>query len=712
MNSWLAWAIFLLVILVLGLVGYHFSLRTLRVISAATALAVAGYLSWYGLTYTGNSGGSLSGGFIAGVDALSKALFHALPGTYGWIAIAVLLVIGYRELEAWALHNQARSLDTSALAAGRADSNADDASGDDEDAVSDKADYDRLAAELKFRLPAVEVRAPAILPGGSRAGGLASIAEASGFAAGGLAGAIINFFGMLWPGPRRLRVRVWIEPATDKTGNKSNKSRDRRVTVHLDDPRTGMSIATKTLAACDIDNAASGVAGYVARHIFTGDRTAPPWCTGAADGRDLAALLLARQVRSYPDLETEVCVARHRQIAILEGVTRSPQCAGVTRYELGQLYDLTNRHIMALLKHAVNRAQFPRFYRGRYRLAMSLEMIANAHSGVRIRKDDVEHFNLILEILWKCGVLKGERPVLEEPGSGDARLPDDLRKRLLKAAWKELLAVRWYLSLPMILWHSFWRRAERSILQPYWRLPYRQAFHDGVYAALMLVAVRRAEVERDRSPRRPRRARTSLRVATAITGDGMVFAQTLGIRSVLIKLERRLRPVTKTLHTRHWYRRYRSRSWQAGYNLACAYAAVMQADAVSQTDREPARLRTLTEQIVTCLEFAVCNPECEIERPGDWIGNDPDFSFLHSRRPDEKDDAWQAYEPFRKFLEIQKLRDYPSVPSPRSVWEIGQSCDAGQAGADQAGAGQAGAAPAVLRDQQPGVLWPVDPAAS
>src|SRR5215467_9151913 len=113
MNSSLAWAVFLLTILVLGLVGYHFSLRTLRVISAATALAVAGYLSWYGLTYTGKSGGTLFGGFISGADALSQALFHALPGTYGWIVIAVLLVIGYRELEAWALHNQARSLDTS-----------------------------------------------------------------------------------------------------------------------------------------------------------------------------------------------------------------------------------------------------------------------------------------------------------------------------------------------------------------------------------------------------------------------------------------------------------------------------------------------------------------------------------------------------------------------------------------------------------------------
>ena len=71
-------------------------------------------------------------------------------------------------------------------------------------------------AELKFRLPAVQVRAPAILPGGSRAGGLASIAEASGFAAGGLAGAVINFFGMLWPGPRRLRVRVWVDRTQDQ----------------------------------------------------------------------------------------------------------------------------------------------------------------------------------------------------------------------------------------------------------------------------------------------------------------------------------------------------------------------------------------------------------------------------------------------------------------------------------------------------------------
>src|SRR5437763_5165159 len=157
MNSWLAWPVFFLVALVLRLAGYHFCLRTLRAITAGTALAVAGYLAWYGLTCTGQSGGSLSGGFSAGANALSKALFHVLPGTYGWIAIAVLLVIGYRQLEAWTLHNQARSLDTSALAGGRPDDGPGKDAGHGKDAMSDKQRHDRLAAELKFRLPAVQV---------------------------------------------------------------------------------------------------------------------------------------------------------------------------------------------------------------------------------------------------------------------------------------------------------------------------------------------------------------------------------------------------------------------------------------------------------------------------------------------------------------------------------------------------------------------------
>ena len=131
------------------------------------------------------------------------------PGQIGWLIIAVLLVIGYRELEAWSLHCHARCLDTSALTRARQDH----PPGDGKDVLTDMQRHDRLAAELKFRLPAVEVRAPAILPGGSRSSALASIAEASGVTGSGLAGAIIRFFGMLWPSPRRVRVRVWVEGA-------------------------------------------------------------------------------------------------------------------------------------------------------------------------------------------------------------------------------------------------------------------------------------------------------------------------------------------------------------------------------------------------------------------------------------------------------------------------------------------------------------------
>src|SRR5580693_4633044 len=78
--------------------------------------------------------------------------------------------------------------------------------------MGDALRHDRLVAELRFRLSAVAVRAPAILPGGTRSNGLASIAENSGINGSGLAGAVIRFFGTLWPNPRRYQVRVWIEP--------------------------------------------------------------------------------------------------------------------------------------------------------------------------------------------------------------------------------------------------------------------------------------------------------------------------------------------------------------------------------------------------------------------------------------------------------------------------------------------------------------------
>ncbi len=386
MNSWVIWVVwgaFTFVTVLLGFVGRYFSLRTLRYVTAVTAVILIVLVTRYGLTHPANpakASSDLANSFTQGADELSAAFFHPLllvlpgsqvpaPGRIGWLVIAVLLVIGYRVLEAWAMRRQAPVLDSSALFDGQPNGAGRKAKG----SVIDGQRHDQLVARLKFLLSAIEVRAPAILPGGSRSNGLASIAEASGVAGGGLAGAIIRFFGMLWPNPRRFQVRVRVESGHGAPQNTDST----KVTVSVDEPATGESVATKTMAASDLDEAAALVAGYLAQHIFIRDPTTPPWCVGAASGRDLAAMLLAKQERVDTRSPEDIFRSRGKQIGILEKATGNSQCAGIARYELAQLYNLAGKHMAALRLHAVNREQHPRFYRGRYRLSMSLEMIAN-----------------------------------------------------------------------------------------------------------------------------------------------------------------------------------------------------------------------------------------------------------------------------------------------------------------------------------------------
>lgn len=638
MTSWLVWLVFAAVAVVLGLAGYQFSVRTLRWVACVVVLAVVVYLPVYGLTHPVNKPGSLSDAFARGADTLSGALFRPMsfghqvpvPGRIGWLVIVVLLVLGYRGLEAWTLSRQAPSLDVSALTGDQQD----DAVGAGQDAETGKQQHQWLVAELKFRLPAVEVRAPAILPGGSRPSELASIAEASGVTGAGLAGAIIGFLGTVWPNPPRIQVRAWVERPQDQQAADDVI----RVTVGLADPRSGASIATKTLAAGNLDDASAAVAGYVARHIFARDRTVPPWSASATDGADLAALLRARQVRGYPECRADIRSAWDRQIEILEGVARGNLCAGVVRYELAQLYDLTGRHVEALLLHAVNREQYPRFYRGRYRLAMSLEMLANPDSG--LGEIDMTTLKEALRILGRCHVTV-EAAADGIRGRGQACLPDWLRPFLLDAAWQEMHAIQRYLTRRRVLWGSVWRRDERAVLRPYWRPRHRQAFHDGVCVALVLVAVRETLMAGAESVGRLRHAGTIARIVAAISGDSKDLARAL--RGIPARTAKR-RTIGARLRTRRWPWQCSTPSWPAAYNLACAYAAL------AARAGSPAEVDLLVKKVVHCLEFAVCNPGCEMERPSEWIGNDPDFGWL-GRTGNER---------FTTFLDEQRKRDYPA----------------------------------------------------
>ena len=94
MNPWLAWPVFFLVAFVLCLVGYHFCLRTLRVITAGVALAVFAELLTLaigvpgGILDVGNAGLVLVGTLLASaVDGVVSPETAAIVGRLGGLAV-------------------------------------------------------------------------------------------------------------------------------------------------------------------------------------------------------------------------------------------------------------------------------------------------------------------------------------------------------------------------------------------------------------------------------------------------------------------------------------------------------------------------------------------------------------------------------------------------------------------------------------------------
>lgn len=179
MISAVVWTVLAFVAILLGINATCFSLRTVRWAATIIALLLAGAITRYGLTGSASPGPSLVNAFTSGADRLMQALLQPLwpgheipaPGPVGWGVFAFLLLMGYRGLEWWALRRQAPLLDTSRMKDGQPSIRP--AGGPDRagDGWTDGQRHEQLAAELKFRLCAMEIRAPAILPGGRRTNG-------------------------------------------------------------------------------------------------------------------------------------------------------------------------------------------------------------------------------------------------------------------------------------------------------------------------------------------------------------------------------------------------------------------------------------------------------------------------------------------------------------------------------------------------------------
>ncbi len=728
MASLVIWGILIGVTVLLGLVAHNFGLCTVRWVSAITAVILISVITKNGINvwlqaHPKSPPSNLVNAFTTGVDALIKNLLRPLlfgyrespPGPIGRGVAAFLLLLGYRGLEAWTMRRQAPQLDTSTLndRAPRAASGgvSGDGAGAGERTAGNARLHDQLVHELKFRLAAIEVRAPAILPGGSRAGGLASIAETSGVNGGGLAGAIIRFAGSIWPSPRRFQLRVWVEPSA----NPPAPADGLQVTVYLENPRTGATVATKTLACAGISEASSMVAGYVARQIFAQDPSTPPWCYGRADGRDLGASLLARLKRVPTESPAAIEASRRAQIAELWQWASTGRSSGVVRYELAQLLDLDGDHLAALRLHAMSLDQYPRFYRDRYRLGISLEMIATSGPPLTDGGDGGEaerQLNEILGFLYRHPLKRRAQHRLKrdhlttsdgrqdkEPGRCDGDqakrgLSVSLRLELLTAAMQVLREVRTQLTFRHVVWATLRHRNERAVWLPYWTwLPSwgprrRWAFLDAVRVAELLVATRikylvpRASADsvdgdlltaiKTQFEKNRRHCKGAVRIVSAISDENEIIGQ------LLRKPEKdgtgtprptEVWPPPLLRWAVHWVHRERGKaSWQAAYNAACVYAALARhkqalarqlhednasPDARHEAEKAEKEADKAVDAAVHCLRSAIDNPRSEMERPYDWISRDPDLSRLLGLGDDR---------PFATFLAEQRRLDYPNDP--------------------------------------------------
>jgi hypothetical protein len=73
----------------------------------------------------------------------------------------------------------------------------------------------------------------------------------------------------------------------------------------------------------------------------------------------------------------------------------------------------------------------------------------------------------------------------------------------------------------------------------------------------------------------------------------------------------------------------------------------------AEADGTEKDLGNVVSKVITSLRFAINNPECEMDRPWNWINCDPDFGCLRSG-----DEGFCGK--FNRFLAMQKERDYPA----------------------------------------------------
>lgn len=624
-RAYIDWPVLVAVLAGLGWTGYQFSRRTYRIAVLAAVIAGVVALTEYG------AAGSAASNFIDAFTAGSKDVIETmlnplvvgphdfLPGVVGWAVLLVLIAGVLVWFDTWSARREQPRVEVADPPAA-------------EQGNSDLEERRAITEELRFRLPAVYVRKPATMPGGLTLDNLATMVSGSDVKGGKVAAALMQIVHALEGKPRTYEARLYVESCTSE-GEPKDKGSHRRVTVDLQDARTGQAIAVEMLPACLIKTSAELAAGFAARQVFRDDPSTPSWAVGSRDGQDLTAYLLSREICTEGRKPEQLYESRQLRRHQLEQAVKDSPAPGLVGYDLAAMYDLDGEYLNSLKLHLRNRVHYPRFWAGRYRLAITLSALAGLDFSSQKQEQepangaapgDVREVRAeITRRLKQSGMLSrvtdDERAALQ--GDPWAANKDRLtvNKALLHLAEQELSACRHAEGTISILWNAFFHRRERASLLPLlrgntrWLHPRRRKLASSISKAIVQQRLKLLELEE-----------AALNGANESLRKAQEWAErSAGVDKDEAGLAHRV-------------------PWQAVYNAACLFA-------VAAPGQEPTDGNA--SEAVRLLRLAIDDPACDLERPSEWIAMDPDLRSL------------RKYKGFIDFIKEQAAKDFaPSHP--------------------------------------------------
>ncbi|MEL7157601.1 MAG: hypothetical protein AAFN30_13495 [Actinomycetota bacterium] len=368
-------------------------------------------------------------------------------GGWGWVVLAVGLVIAYRRLEIINGHREAGPIRVLAAAPNYLQERA-------------KADMQRASAVIANTLGQAELREPSSLPGGETTRHVAELLQAEGMPGGQAAQAIATFLQNTVFPAKGVVVEVSVE-RVEGVGQPQH-----RVTVRVNEARNGRLLYSQPFLAADLDEAAEQAAAFVAVRTLADSRTTPPWATWPDD--DGTGLRAYQEVALDERTRETRLTAPQRRDNLRRAVAACPY-AGLARVGLGQHIQLVGPLAGDLsvddleepsyerAKHDIGRALvtgsphliwateiYPNFLIARYRLAATLSMLS----------EDVQH-------LW----LYDQATETSDTGSDGA--PAHLSAAEVSAEIADML------SRPAPHRRSWWGRAQHASGGVVWRTAIR-----------------------------------------------------------------------------------------------------------------------------------------------------------------------------------------------------------------------------------------------